>query len=119
MIRQALACFTVLSFAIVIEAPLSLPFELYRPIFAFVTDLRDLRNLAVASRVTQPDAERFLHAIVSATGIKEVTARCRHLAQFPRVAAFVRKLILRDLSEKTWPSCYPLSSFYSVVKCAS
>lgn len=99
---------------------LSLPFELYRPIFAFVTDLNDLRNLAVASRVTQPDAELFLHSTISAFGIREVTARCRHLARYPRVASFVRKIVFRDLpgADKTWPSCYPLSSFYTVVKSA-
>lgn len=96
----------------------SLPFELYRPIFAFVTDPRDLRNLAVASPITQPDAERFLHSTICAYGIRDVTNRCRHLARFPRVAAFTRKIVFRDIADKSFSSCQPLPSFFSLVESA-
>jgi hypothetical protein len=105
----------ILKYTDALERSVSLPFELYRPIFAFISDHRDLRNLAVASRITQPDAERLLHAKVSSKGIREVADRCRFLARYPRVAAFVRKIVFRDREPKTWPSCQPLPSFFALI----
>lgn len=69
----------------------------------------------MASRITQPDAERFLHAAIFAYGVREVANRCRHLARYPRVAIFTRKIVFRDLAEKTWPSCQPLPAFFSLI----
>lgn len=94
-----------------------IPFELYRPIFSFVTNPRDLRNLAVASRITQPDAERLLHASVSAKGVRDVASRCRFLARNPRVAALVKTIIFRDREgeSRTWGTSVLLPSFYTLI----
>lgn len=106
---------TILKSTNPLERSVCLPFELYRPIFAFITDHKDLKNLAVASRVTQPDAERFLHAKVCAKGVRQVADRCRFLARYPRVAALVRKIVFRDRELKTWTLCQPLPSFFALV----
>lgn len=96
-------------------APLRIPYELFRPIISYVHDPRDLRNLAVASRVTQADAERYLHGVVNARGVREVIARCRFLIQNPRLALLVREIVFRDNQEKSWATTEPLAALYSLI----
>lgn len=112
---------------------LSLPFELYRPIIENITSTRDLRTLAVCSRITQPDAERLLHHTVQAYGLRAVAQRCVFLARYPRVARMVRRVVFRERDEhsdsnttgtssttsgtreKSWSSAQPLPAFFRLV----
>ncbi|KAF8331877.1 uncharacterized protein EI90DRAFT_895274 [Cantharellus anzutake] len=97
--------------------PFRIPYELFRPIIALVDDPKDLRNLAVASRVTQTDAEMFLHRVVTAKGVRELVSRCRWLVRNPRLALLVRQITFRDVGEYGWPD-RPLPALYTLIKAA-
>ena len=97
------------------NGPVRIPYELFRPIIALVECPEDLRNLAVASRITQTDAEMFLHRVVTAKGIRELVHRCRWLVRNPRLALLVRQIIFRDVGEYGWPDRQPLPALYTLI----
>ncbi|KAH8111194.1 hypothetical protein DFH11DRAFT_1745929 [Phellopilus nigrolimitatus] len=75
-------------------AAVSLPAELYYPIFSHVASRRSLRTLAATARILQRPAEAALYRAVTLDSRSDVRAFCGALARCPRFAPLVRSLTL-------------------------